>query len=582
MTDIITCEVIRDYMETVAAEIMKTLIRSAVSVMFNEAHDCSAGVFYYNGKEVTMISRADAMPVHIYACLSSVQECMEYFKGDLHDGDVILISDPYHGGTHICDYTMMKPVFHAGKPIFFPSVRGHFLDVGAPYPGSANPAATEINQEGFRFPPLKLFEKGEFRRDVWRMLIANTRLPHIYEGDLNAMIGSCRVGEQRLKQLVQKYGFDTVLDAVDHIFDYSERKFRSEIAKWPDGVYTGRSVLDTDFRGQQNINVDVKITIRGSEIEVDFTGSHPQTTGLINSVPGNTLSYVYMAFTALCPDIPVNSGFIRPIRAILPEGTVVNPRSPAPAGLATICIGADIGEAMIQALSKFAPQRVGTISLDLCIFGAWGMDPRYQSFFVTYDYNGSPISSGGAYGTDGWGGWASTVSAVQMESMEQMETKYPLMYLQGEYTIDTAAPGRWRGTPAYHMQRTPYGVTAPVMHDVWIQKSESHPLQGFGGGKPGPGNYAILRFGTPRAQKVEGHFTGPLAEKEIVFMQSGGGGGWGSPFERDPSAVMEDVRNEVVSVQSARDDYGVVLDGTEARVNLEATREQRSKGRRSV
>jgi N-methylhydantoinase B len=579
MRDIITYEVIRDYMETVAAEIMKTLVRSAVSVMFNEAHDCSAGVFYYDGNDVSLISRADAMPVHIYACLSSVNECITYFKGDLNDGDVILISDPYHGGTHICDYTMMKPVFYDGKPIFFPSVRGHFLDVGAPYPGSANPAATEVHQEGFRFPPLKLYDKGEFRRDVWRMLIANTRLPHIYEGDLNAMIGSCRIGEQRLKQIVEKYGFATVLEAVEYIFAYSERKFRAEIANWPDGVYTGRSVLDSDFRGQKDINVEVKVTVRGDEIEVDFTGSHPQTQGLINSMPGNTLSYVYMGFTALCPDIPVNSGFFRPIRTILPEGSVVNPRPPAPAGLATICIGADIGEAMIQALSRFAPEKVGTISLDLCIFGAWGVDPRYQSFFVTYDYNGSPVSAGAGFGTDGWGGWASTVSAVQMESMEQMETKYPLLYSEGEYAIDTAAPGRWRGTPAYHMQRMPYGVQSPVMHDVWIQHSNTHPLQGFAGGAPGCGNSAILNYGTTRAQIVEGHFVGPLAENEVIFMQSGGGGGWGPPDERDPQAVLDDVKNELVSATKARQDYGVIIDDADGAVNEAATAEFRAKRR---
>ena len=577
MVDVITCEVIRDFMETVAAEIMKTLVRSAVSVMFNEAHDCSAGVFYYDGRTVSLISRADAMPVHIYACLSSVQECMDYFKGDLNDGDVILISDPYHGGTHICDYTMMKPVFYEGKPIFFPSVRGHFLDVGAPYPGSANAAAVEVHQEGFRFPPLKLYDKGEFRRDVWRMLIANTRLPHIYEGDLNAMIGSCRVGESRLKQVVKKYGFATVLEAVAHIFDRSERRFRDEIRSWPDGTYTGRSVLDTDFRDKKDINVNVAVTVKGDEIEVDFSGSHPQTKGLINSVPGNTLSYVYMAFTALCPDIPVNSGFFRPIKTKLPRGSVVDPNPPAPAGLATICIGADIGEAMIQALAKFAPEKAGTISLDLCIFGAWGVDPRYQNFFVTYDYNGSPVSSGAACGTDGWGGWASTVSAVQMESMEQMETKYPLIYLQGEYSMDTAAPGRWRGTPAFHMQRSPYGAAGPIMHDVWIQKGKGHPLQGFAGGNSGTGNYAVVYHGTPEAQAVEGHFLGALKEGDIIFMQSGGGGGWGPPWERDPELVLADVQNGIVSRNAAKKDYGVVIDESVPRVDRERTEEIRKK-----
>ena len=368
---------------------------------------------------------------------------------------------------------------------------------------------------------------------------------------------------------------------MNYIFDYSERSFRSEISKWPQGTYTGRSTLDTDFRGQIDINVDVKVTVRGDEIEVDFTGSHPQTQGLINSVPGNTLSYVYMAFTALCPEIPVNSGFFRPIKTILPEGTVVI-LARRPAGLATICIGADIGEAMIQALSKFAPEKCGTISLDLCIFGAWGVDPRYQSFFVTYDYNGSPISAGAGFGTDGWGGWASTVSAVQMESMEQMETKYPLIYLQGEYATDTAAPGRWRGASAYHMQRAPYGVQSAIMHDIWIQKSETHPLQGFAGGALGRGNYGIVYYNTPKAQRVQGHFIGPVEENEIVFMQSGGGGGWGSPLDRDTKLVLEDVANDVVSVEAAREQYGVVVEPSGAKIDDVASRKLRQELKKKI
>jgi N-methylhydantoinase B len=285
-----------------------------------------------------------------------------------------------------------------------------------------------------------------------------------------------------------------------------------------------------------------------------------------------------MAFTALCPDIPVNSGFFRPITTKLPAGSVVNPNPPAPAGLATICIGADIGEAMIQALAKFAPEKAGTISLDLCIFGAWGIDPRYNSFFVTYDYNGSPVSSGAGFGTDGWGGWASTVSAVQMESMEQMETKYPLMYLQGEYAIDTAAPGRWRGTPAYHMQRCPYSAAGAVMHDVWIQKGIGHALQGFTGGKAGIGNCAVMHYGTPQAQTVQGHFLGPLREGEIIFMQSGGGGGWGPPFERDPELVLSDIKNGLVSIEAAKTQYGVVLDDSGSKVDSVRTRELRGEG----
>ena len=580
MTDVITAEVIRDYMETTAREIFLTLVRSAVSIMFNEAYDGAAGVFYYDGEKVSLISRANAVPVHLFGSISSVEACVRYFKGDLNDGDIILVSDPYHGGTHIPDYTMMKPVFFEGKPIFFPCVRGHFLDVGTPYPGSCNPAATTIHQEGFRFPPLKLFEKGELRRDVWKLLTANTRLVQTYEGDLNAMLGSCKVGERRIKKLVEKYGFEVVLDGVNYTMDYSETKFRNEIRKWPDGTYTGTSSLDTDYRGDEDINVDVAVTIKGDEIEVDFAGSHAQTPGLINSVPGNTNSYVYMGFMALCPDIVVNSGFFRPIHVKLPENSVVNASSPAPTGINTIQIGADIGEAIMQALSKLAPEKAGTISLDLCIFGAIGVDPRYNSFFVAYDYNGSPISAGATYGTDGWGAWSTLMSGLRMESMEQMETKYPLMYFHGEYATDSSAPGQWRGAPAYHMKRTPYGVEQPVMHDFYMQKGEGYALKGYAGGQPGVGNYAIVYDGTPQSRRVEGgHYLGPVGEGEIVFMQSGGGGGWGSSLERDPRSVLEDVVNELVSIEAAAQDYGVVIDKVNVSIDLPKTEELRNKMR---
>lgn len=150
-----------------------------------------------------------------------------------------------------------------------------------------------------------------------------------------------------------------------------------------------------------------------------------------------------------------------------------------------------------------------------------------------------------------------------MESMEQMETKYPLIYLQGEYAIDTAAPGKWRGTPAYHMQRSPYGAAGAVMHDVWIQKGRRYALQGFAGGKSGGGNFAIVYHGTPQETTVQGHFLGPLQEGDIIYMQSGGGGGWGLPWERDAQLVANDVRNELVSAEAAKSDYGVVLKGSD-------------------
>ena len=572
----ITAEIIREYFESVAEEIIKTMVRASVSPIFNEAHDCSAGVFSYDGKQVGLVSRGDAVPVHIYACLTSVEACIQFFRGDLNDGDVILACDPFFGGTHIGDYTIIMPIFCNNKPVFFASVRAHMLDVGGPVPGGLNAEAEEVWQEGFRFPPVKVFEKGERRRDVWDLLKANNRLPDIAIADINAMIGACKIGQERIRAVVNKYGLATVQEGVRYTFDYSEKKFRNAIAQWPTGVYTGRSLLDQDFRGNQNINVDVCIEVKEGEVVVDFSGSHAQSPGVINSVVGNTISYVYGCFSAVCPEVPINSGFFRPIRVVLPEGSVVNPDPPAAAGYATICIGCTIGEAVMQALGKIVPERVGTTSIDLSMLWTHGEDPRTKNFFISYDYHASPVSSGGTYGVDGWGGWSALFCALQLASVEMTEIQYPFLYLEGEYSTDSAAAGQWRGAPAYSMRRMAYQTDSPIYLNIWVQGAR-HALQGYCGGRAGVGNYAVVHYDTEQAQTVtDVAFLEPSERGDVLFFQSCGGGGWGDPLTRDPAAVLADVRNEYVSIEGAENDYGVVIDPISHTVDETATQQRRA------
>lgn len=199
-----------------------------------------------------------------------------------------MVNDPYFYGSHIPDWTVIKPVFHQGKPVFFPGVRAHMVDVGGPQAGGCNADARDVWQEGFRVAPVKLAARGETRHDILELLKANNRQPDIMEADLNAMIGACRIAEQRVIALLDKYGFEETLEAVHYILDYSERRTRAEIAKWPDGDYRGRAVLDSDFADTRDINVDCTIHVRGDEVEVDSTGSRPQTSGFVNSRPGNT------------------------------------------------------------------------------------------------------------------------------------------------------------------------------------------------------------------------------------------------------------------------------------------------------
>ncbi|MGH9100273.1 MAG: hydantoinase B/oxoprolinase family protein, partial [Acidimicrobiales bacterium] len=453
--DVIFDEIVREYFESVAREMNTTMDNTSVSPVFNEAHDCSAGLFYYDGKDVNLIARANAEPVHIFASVHSVEGLLQYYRNDLADGDIIMVNDPYFYGSHIPDWTVIKPVFYNNKPVFFPGIRAHMVEVGGPQAGGYNADARDVWQEGFRLAPVKLFERGEMRRDILDLLKANNRQPQIMEGDLNAMIGACRVAERRVVSLLDKYGFEPTRDAVDHILDYSERRLRAEIAKWPDGDYHGRALLDCDFADTRDINVDCTIHVRGDQAEADFTGSHLQVKGFVNSRPGNTGSWVYSVFSTVFPDIPINSGFFRPIDLRLPEGTVVNPASPAPVGNSTICIGNDIGQATVKALENIVPERIGAATIDLVVDAFYGLDTRQPEspFYVTFDYLATPISSGAAYGTDGWGAWSTPHCSLKLTTVELSEVQYPSLYLQAEHVTDAEAPGRWRGTPAFHTRR---------------------------------------------------------------------------------------------------------------------------------
>jgi N-methylhydantoinase B len=574
---------VREYFETVAREMNTTMDNTSLSPVFNEAHDCSAGLFFYDGRTVSLIARANAEPVHIFASVHSVEGLVHYYRNDLADGDVIMVSDPYFFGSHIPDWTVMKPVFWNNKPVFFPGVRAHMIEVGGPVAGGYNSDARDVWQEGFRLAPMKLYERGELRRDMLDLLKANNRQPDIMEGDLNAMIGACRVAERRVQELIRKYGFEETLEATNYILDYSERRLRAAIAEWPDGDYRGSSILDYDFADTREINVDCTIRVRGDEVEVDFAGTHPQTAGYVNSRPGNTGSWVYSAFSVVFDDIPINSGFFRPIGLRLPEGSVVNPVSPAPVGNSTICIGNDIGQATIKALEQIVPTRVGAATLDLVVDTYFGTDNRFPDnpFYVSVEYFATPISSGAAYGTDGWGAWSTPHCSLKLTTVEMQEVQYPVLYLQGEYARDTMAPGRWRGTPAFHMQRqNPDGTV--VIHCIFVQGHE-HPLQGFAGGGQGAGNYCVLDYGGPTERMVPDlAFLYPSQPGEVIFFQSGGGGAWGPAHEREPASVLADVVAELLSIEKAEEQYGVVIDPARMEVDLERTARRRERMRAAI
>lgn len=560
--DVVFGEVIRQYFETVAEEMNTVLDRTAMSQIFNEAHDCSAGIFSYDGASPSLIARANAEPVHIYASLESVRGTLQYYRNDLHQGDIIVVNDPYAHGTHSADWTVVKPVFHEGRPIYFPGVRGHIIEHGSPMPGGLSPYQFEIWQESIRFIPIKLYSRGELMSDVLRWLEGNNRQAHVMRGDLYAMIGACHVAERRIRALIDRYGVSRVQEGVDYMLDYSERRVRSMIASWPDGTYFGRKMVDTDYAGHNDLQVDCTIVVNGDELTVDFTGTSPQGAGHINSTPGSTGSWVLLSLCAIMPDVPMNSGFLRPVRMVMPEGTLVNGKSPASVATNTVNMGSSIGDAVMKALEPLAPDRVGSVACDLSITAHWGQDVRFEDrpMFFNVDYLMSAVSASGAEGVDGWGGWSALHCSHRMPTVEMTEVTTPVFYRRAEFATDMMAPGKFRGAPGFVVERTnPEGQT---VNWTLVAQSYRHPLPGWVGGGDGTPSYFVLDFGGPN-EKIVGDYAFAYASApgETIKAVSGGGGGWGPAVERDPEAVLHDVIDEYISPEMARTAYGVVITG---------------------
>ncbi len=564
--DPITAEVVRCGLVTIANEMGDTMIRTARTPTFSESHDFSTSVFDCRGRIVAL---ADALPIHMGACKFSVEAILAAFGEDIHPGDLFLVNDPYHGGSHLPDWTMTAPVFFEDELVFFPVTRAHQGDTGGAVPGGYNPGATDIWQEGLRLPPIRIFDRGRPRQDIIRMLEINNREP-TFLGDLQAMMGSVRVGERRLAELLGRYGLRTVRDAVEAALSYTERRFREEIRSWPDGCYTGEAFLEHDCQGVENITVRVTVTISGDSLRIDYTGSDPQTPGFINSSLPNSYSYIFLTLSSMIDDtIPRNDGLFRPVEIVLPQGTVVNPRPPAPCTACTLHAGGEVGEALAVALAKAVPEKayVQNIKLGMPVV-TFGVNPLTGEFYVDQNVTMSAGWCNAAFGTDGWGAMPAFFGAMTMATGELHDLLYPVETLGREYITDSGGPGRWRGglgTSARMRAR------APMFAHTYVIGTK-YPMRGVCGGADGAPNRVVLRAGSPGEKTVEKTAFGePLSAGDLTIVDLGGGGGWGDPLERDPQAVLDDVLDEYVSREAAERCYGVVIDERTKTVDKEAT-----------
>ena len=572
--DLITAQVVREYFESVSTEMSRVVERTAVHPLFNECHDYSTGVFHHRD-EVSLVARATAIPVHIFASLKSVETMLEQFDADLVDGDVVLLNDPYLGGTHNADLTVMKPVFLEGGGLLCPAIRAHMADSGGACAGNYNPDAREVWQEAFRLSPIKIVEAGRLREDLWETILANTRIPEIFEGDLRAMMAAADIGEQRIREVCARYGDAVVETCVDEALSYAERRFRAEIATWPEGRTSGVMHLDHDAAGDLDIVVKATIDVSADGLVIDFEGSSPQTPGFVNSPLGNTASWVYVALCAtLSDEIPINSGMFRVVDIRAPLGSVVNPISPAPVMSSTGRIGSEVGTSVMKALEQIIPERCGNVAYGGSLCTTYGVDTRSDEFFVTIEYGSNLVSASGAYGTDGWGGWPTPFSTLVFNTIEMLEIQFPYRYHRYEYTTDTAAPGRWRGVPAFAMERE--AVCDQFVNVIVVGRR--HLAPGWAGGKPGFPNLILLEDENGVDGPVDERVTrAPIRAGRCIRSLRSGGGGFGDPLERDAEAVRADVLDEIYTLPIAQREFGVVIDPATLTVDRMATAATRAR-----
>src|SRR5436305_4061756 len=450
--------------------------------------------------------------------------------------------------TRLPDLTAFVPVFADGEVVFWSVNRAHQSDIGGSTHGAYNPAATEIWQEGLRVTPLKLYDAGELRDDVLKMIATNVRHPHDFMGDLRAMIGSARVGERRLLALADEYGPKTAVGAVDEILDGAETQARACVRTWKDGVYRGESILDDDGHGTTDIWIRATVTKKGDALTVDLSDSHPQVEGFINSSFPNTMSAVHMAFAYLIdPRTPKNSGTFRPVKVIAKPGTIVNPLPPAPVTLSTNHCAQDIAEAMIKALAPAAPERAIAGWGRRFRIAIKGVNPRTKRPFIWHMFHARPGGGATAAG-DGWetAGEGQAAGGIKFGSVEVAEARFPLTFEHHEFRADSGGAGQHRGGVGAVL-RLRVDITEPAVANT-AGDGVRHAPYGLLGGQDGlPHRYRLRsRSGKTRVLKTK-EVGIPVRPGDVFVVESSGGGGYGPAARRPRPARERDRANGVVT-----------------------------------
>jgi len=580
--DSVTASIIRGALDTICFEAATHLGRAASSPIINSSNERNASIIDAHGR--LAVGSIGTPHLTFVTQLTVRYGLMNFDEYDWGPGDVFLANDPDHGGGHLPDYNVYAPVFDdQGELVLVQALQAHQGDTGGKDPGGFTLEATDIFTEGLAIPCIKLVHRGEKRRDIIKLIERNNRFA-TFAGDLAAMISGVQKSVVSMQELLRKYGTDVVKAAINYTIDHTEQRAKEEIASWPDGTYEADVYVDADTQGVPDVRVHVACTIEGDKLTVDLTGTddRQELVGVWNTF-GNSRGYIMTQVVAMMdPTIVKNEGLFNAVEMIIPEGCIAHPPPNKPAALGSFHPACEITEAVCVALSAVVPGRaqpqVYKIGMPNAVIGFYETGMMWMDQGV----DARSMDSSAVQGIDGWGSCPSALGNLLLSEAEDSEARFPVINISREMTTDGGGAGQWRGAPGSLNVKQ---VLEPTSAMAWMV-SAKHPMRGMCGGDDAIPYSNHFEVGTPNERKIELTARDLLPTGSIIAYQHGGGAGFGSPLDRDPEAVKEDVLDEYVSPAAAKDKYGVVLLGTlenyDLQVDVAATQALREKMRAAL
>lgn len=574
MIDKILASVFQRRFKSITEEMSIVLTKTTRSPILCEAKDFVTGLYDGRGK---MLEQTENLPILSFSLGPVCEYIVNSFGDEIFEGDVIFHNDVFSMGNQNNDVAVYKPIFHGGRLLAWAAAKGHQADIGGAVPGGYNPRATEVWQEALRIPPVKVYEKGRLRKDVWDLIFANIRYD-IVEADMRAQIGSCVVGEREILKLVNKYGLDVFDAHKEFLFDSTEKMMKAEIRTIPNGIYKGESTVYYDGKTPgSKYTIRVKITVEDEEITFDYSETDPQTDGFVNGTYTSSASATLLTFLQMVnPDIPHNDGMVRPVKILIPEGTILNARYPAATTFGNHLCPPN-ADAIIRALAPAIPERVTAGWNQLLCYLTSGYDTRKKDNYVDIGFMGLKGGSGATAGVDGYDhiGMIDASGGVLDQDYEMFEQQTPHLLQHHEFWPDSAGAGQWRGGLGVE---TRFRIGGEKTKVVTFGDGDVEPAFGLFGGKNSTLNTIELRYEDRQVYKTTSKdLIEDVPEGTILFQQAGGGGGYGDPFKRNPLLVAREVRDGILSLAKAREDYGVIIDPVTLELNPEETELLRQK-----